>query len=377
MSGKYGGGGNKCVVCEKTCYDAEGVSFEKKIYHAKPCFRCNGSPDAECKKELTTSNAALYEDKLYCKQCFQKNNFAQKQKATNWAPKTEGGSETASKFGGGGTSCMVCSKTVYPAETVSFEKQPFHLECFRCTYERVSPETEQKTVCNKKIEGASGAAMFENKIYCLKCFGEGGFRQKQIAQHKVASPGGGDDAPKTQSRFGGGGNSCAVCSKTVYPAETVAFEKKAYHPDCFKCTVATCGKKMAASDGNIFEDLLYCSKCFKEGGFKQKQNQTVRNFTPSAGSDTASKFGGSGIKCYVCTKTVYQAENVSFEKKSFHPECFKCKHCSKKLASASDAEGKRNPNETDFDVDVYCKKCWKELGLHMAQVSSPKAGGGD
>jgi len=31
------------------------------------------------------------------------------------------------------------------------------------------------------------------------------------------------------SGYGGGGSACVVCQKTAFPAETIQYEKKAYH----------------------------------------------------------------------------------------------------------------------------------------------------
>jgi hypothetical protein len=152
------------------------------------------------------------------------------------------------------------------------------------------------------------------------------------------------------------------CDKTVYAAETVAFEKQAYHADCFKCD--NCSKVIAnASGAAVYEAQLLCTKCFKDGGYERKQANTAREYKPSA-SSAPSKFGGGGAKCYTCNTTVYAAEAISYEKKSFHSDCFKCKNCSKKI-SPSGAEAKHLGDE----IEVFCKKCWGDLGLNRAQLN--------
>lgn len=344
---KFGGGGASCTICAKTVYPAETVQFEKKPYHIE-CFRCS-----ECDKKMEgPGNASAYEEKIYCKHCFAKGGFAQKQRNTTWTKK-EGGSAVASKFGGGGNPCEVCAKTVYPAETVSYEKKVYHAECFQCSN------------CSKKMV-PSGAAQFEqdgkNLLFCSKCFSDGGYSRKQAAQHKV----GGTSATSSgiSSKFGGGGNPCTACDKTVYPAESMSFEKRVYHAECFKCKV--CDKKMTPSGAAQFEEdgvkNVYCTKCFQEGGYTRKQAATAKGVSGSGGNSAiASKFGGGGTKCYRCQKTVYPAETVSFEKQSFHQDCFTCLNCDKKC-STSEAEGKK----IEGGVDVYCRKCWRELGLGRA-----------
>jgi len=346
MSG-YGGGGASCVVCQKTAFPAETIQYEKKAYHVE-CFQCS-----ECKKKMDgPAGAANYEGVLFCKHCFAKGGYSQKQKSVVWTPPADAGGAAPSKFGGGGLKCTVCDKTVYAAETVSYEKKPYHAECFKCSN------------CVKKIS-PSGAAMFEEKLFCSKCFADGGYRQKQVATaSKTPAAAGSSAAP---SKFGGGGNKCVKCDKTVYAAETVSFEKAAYHADCFKCD--SCTKIIqSASGAAVFETLLLCVKCFKDGGYKQKQSNTVKEYKPSSASAAPSKFGGGGQKCYTCNTTVYAAEAISYEKKLFHGDCLKCRNCSKKI-TPSGAEAKHVGDE----IEVYCKKCWGELGLNRASVALKKS----
>lgn len=136
--------------------------------------------------------------------------------------------------------------------------------------------------------------------------------------------------------------------------------------------VLTAKKIMTPAGANLFrdgddgQDKLLCVKCFRDGGYKQKQNQTVKNHVATGTSTASSKFGGGGLKCYSCTKTVYAAEVIAYEKKSFHGECFKCMNCSKQLQTAG-AEAKK----TGEEIEVYCRKCWGDLGLNRAAVSSP------
>jgi len=346
MSG-YGGGGSSCVVCLKTAFPAETIQYEKKAYHVE-CFQCS-----ECKKKMDgPAGAANFEGILFCKHCFAKGGYSQKQKNVVWTPPADAGAAAPSKFGGGGQKCTVCDKTVYAAETVSYEKKPYHAECFKCSN------------CVKKIS-PSGAAMFEEKLFCSKCFADGGYRQKQVATaSKTPAAVGSSAAP---SKFGGGGNKCVKCDKTVYAAETVSFEKAAYHAECFKCD--SCTKIIqSASGAAVFETLLLCVKCFKDGGYKQKQTNTVKEYKPSTTNAAPSKFGGGGAKCYTCNTTVYAAEAISYEKKLFHSDCLKCRNCSKKV-TPSGAEAKRIGEE----IEVYCKKCWGELGLNRASVALKKS----
>jgi len=214
MSGRYGGGGNACVICEKVAYPAETIQYEKKAYHIE-CFKCS-----DCGKKMEgPAQAANFDGVLFCKQCFQKGGYHQKQRNVVWT-KAENLSPDAasapSKFGGGGVKCTVCEKTVYAAETVSFEKKPYHGECFKCT------------TCTKKMTPA-GAAVFEEKLYCSKCFDTGGFRAKQAATAQKAGTGTKPASSSGPSKFGGGGTKCYGCNLTVYAAEGISLEKNVPH----------------------------------------------------------------------------------------------------------------------------------------------------
>jgi len=337
----FGGGGVACTSCAKTVYPAETVSFEKKPYHVD-CFFCS-----KCEVKKNPGEMSQYEDVLYCRHCFQKEGFAQKQRNVKW--KKSGGtpSAAASKFGGGGTKCTICAKTVYAAETISFEKKPYHQECFQCSQ------------CNLKLT-ASGTGMYEEKLYCKKCFQTGGFVQKQ--RNTKWTPKTGSSAAAA-SKFGGGGNPCKACGKTVYAAEQLNFEKQCFHAECFKCH--TCDRKMTASSAAQYEENTFCSKCFGEGGYRQKQATVTKGSGSSTASAKFSKFGGGGNKCKVCTKTVYPAETVQFEKDYYHTDCFRCsvETCSVKLGNTSSAEYTKADGKVSA---IFCKKCYHEGGHNRA-----------
>lgn len=333
---KFGGGGVKCFICDKTAYPAETIQFEKVPYHVD-CFRCK-----TCNKKLEgAAKASKYEEDIYCKQCFSSGGFAQKQRNVKWTKSATTTGATTSKFGGGGAPCTICTKTVYMAEMVQYEKKPYHADCFKCTD------------CDLKIT-TSNAALFEDAVKCRKCFQAGGYTQKQAKSGTSGSA----KTNALASRFGGGGTKCTICEKTVYSAEQISFEKKPYHAECFKCTL--CTKKIVPSNANAFEGDIICSKCFKDKGYAQKQTKTTKS-TGGSSNALASKFGGGGTKCYVCEKTVYPAELISYEKKAFHSDCFKCKNCSIKV-TPSNANGRK----VGDDLEVYCKKCWQEGGFNRA-----------
>lgn len=255
-----------------------------------------------------------------------------------------------SKFGGGGVKCAVCNRTSYPAETIQFEKISFHAQCFKCFN------------CDKKLEGPAKASKYEENIYCNSCFSTGNYAQKQ--RNVTWTKGSSVSSNSIASKFGGGGTPCTVCATTVYSAEQISFEKKVYHPDCFQCT--TCSKKMNPSDGAQYESTLYCRKCFQDGGFAVKQ-ATSKSTGSSKSNALASKFGGGGTPCAICSKTVYPAEQLSYDKKAYHSNCFKCAICSKKM-TVSNANTWQEPDNPE---QIICDKCWGagEYALKQAKCS--------
>lgn len=357
---KFGGGGSKCTICTKTCYPAETISFEKLPYHVD-CFRCQGETGEEgktCNKKMEgASKASAYDGKIYCAQCFKKGGFAQKQRNVKWTKSSSGSTGVSSKFGGGGTSCKVCQKTVFQAEAISYEKQSYHSDCFTCTH-----EVDGK-VCARKMK-TSDAKMFEDKLYCSKCFESGGYRNKQGQIKKNTT----STTNALASRFGGGGVKCEVCAKTVYAAETVSYEKKAYHPQCFTCTHVTeagvtCAKKLTPSGAKILEGSLYCDKCWESGGYRQKQSKLKKGTSSGPTNTRFANFGGGGNKCERCDKTVYPAETIQYEKKFFHQACFTCQEetCQKKLTPSSAEYNKKSDS-------IHCKQCFQDKGLHLANA---------
>lgn len=263
-------------------------------------------------------------------------------------------------FGGGGVACSICTKTAYPAETQYFEQKPYHRDCFRCT------------TCKKDLD-APTANIFDNKLYCKMCFAKGGFARKQAeVKWSEGDKKTSDSNASLASKFGGGGNPCTKCGKTVYAGETVQYEQKVYHPKCFTCS--DCNIEIPMSDANQFESKIYCKMCWKKGKFNEKQLALVgagaaagAGAQPKAASYNPrfANLGGGGSKCYTCGKTVYPAETVQYEQRPYHAKCFKCCHCSKEILMVSQAEHKGDK--------VYCNKCFMELGLWQATLNeTPK-----
>ncbi|NXN88253.1 CSRP2 protein, partial [Bombycilla garrulus] len=73
-----------------------------------------------------------------------------------------------------------------------------------------------------------------------------------------------------------------------------------------------------------------------------------RRAAPSRGRTTMPNWGG-GNKCGACGRTVYHAEEMQCDGRSFHRCCFLCMVCRKNLDSTTVAI---------HDDEVYCKSCY-------------------
>jgi cysteine/glycine-rich protein len=267
------------------------------------------------------------------------------------------------KFGGGGVKCAICGKTAYNAEQISFEKVIYHVNCFRCT------------VCNKKM-GSDKAVMHEGKLYDRRCYARQGFAN-QVAKVVWTKKTGTAKSSGGSSKFGGGGNPCTICGKTVYTAEQTVYDKKIYHPKCFCCS--KCNKSLSPTNANMFEENLFCLKCWAEGNYTQKQTHSTKWKASSAPKKqtitTSSKggsgrFGGGGVPCTICGKTVYRGELLSFEKKPYHAKCFKCCYCKLKIRGTADAQ--QFEDLKTKETSIWCKKCFKDQGKAREQTNSAK-----
>ncbi|KAI2662907.1 Cysteine and glycine-rich protein 3 [Labeo rohita] len=58
---------------------------------------------------------------------------------------------------------------------------------------------------------------------------------------------------------------------------------------------------------------------------------------------------GGGAKCGACEKTVYHAEEIQCNSRSFHKTCFICMTCRKGLDSTTVAA---------HESEIYCKSCY-------------------
>lgn len=97
--------------------------------------------------------------------------------------------------------------------------------------------------------------------------------------------------PRARS-FGGGGEKCAACAKTVYAAEKLGVHGKVFHQACFKC--ATCSTKLKVHNFEVDSDtgLLYCKVHFAQARSAKGGDAQYREPTVVAGVVAVASAGG-------------------------------------------------------------------------------------
>ena len=106
--------------------------------------------------------------------------------------------------------------------------------------------------------------------------------------------------PRHRFSFGGGGEKCHKCAKTVYAAERITTHGKAWHSACFRCMV--CEQKLAMHSVELDgEHNLYCKVHFHqawkqrgEGGARHQGEYRGRTEASSASSSAAAAAVAAG-----------------------------------------------------------------------------------
>lgn len=185
-----------------------------------------------------------------------------------------------------------------------------------------------------------------------------------------------EETPRRRS-FGGGGDKCHACGKTVYQAEKLATHGLSWHMNCFRC--ATCDKKLAVHNMELDEHHVPFCKIHFAQRWKARASGSARYMgaspppaaadpdalpdispQPTQGatahaqlsgtndSDTTTGLRRIGVspaaplatsvsswvasqekRCARCAKAVYAfemriARSHNGEQLYFHPACFRC-----------------------------------------------------
>ena len=101
------------------------------------------------------------------------------------------------------------------------------------------------------------------------------------------------NASKPRSIFGGGGEKCAVCFKTVYQAERTLADGRPFHHACFRCV--TCACKLSLSSFERIEDgRLYCKAHFMQQWLERSSGAATQLGAPIPAAPATSSADGQG-----------------------------------------------------------------------------------
>ena len=92
---------------------------------------------------------------------------------------------------------------------------------------------------------------------------------------------------KTAPRFGGGGEKCKTCTKTVYPNERISYDNGTWHQLCFKCI--QCRSTLSLTAVAMISGDLYCKTCFKKIFLREGRYSTFEANKGSLPKDVAAE----------------------------------------------------------------------------------------
>ncbi|CAF0919706.1 unnamed protein product [Didymodactylos carnosus] len=89
-------------------------------------------------------------------------------------------------------------------------------------------------------------------------------------------------------QWGGGGDKCQRCEKTVYANEAVSACSAKWHKGCFKCK--TCNGLLTLVSYKDFQNDIYCKSCYQDKLHPHERNrkQLEKNFSRQPGGDQAA-----------------------------------------------------------------------------------------
>lgn len=348
----------KCYQCSKSVYKAEELVAIGKSWHIS-CFTCGGKNSDGCKRVLKRDGYLDHDNEPYCNSCYSK---LFRPKGFNMASSinTDIPVETPSvthvkagfsdnfetlvakrelspvhKLGTNSPTCCVCLKSVNKFELVEAAGKSWHTKCFTCG-----------GLANKGCKKALQRDHYleqDGQPFCSAChvklFG------------RATSP-----TPPPRVAPASVASTISIHSKPPAPPTV---KPKAVEPKATNALAA----KSKASDGPAVKP--------------KATDVPAKAALVAPVNKVATKLGTAAPKCYVCSKSVYKAEEMIAINQTWHLTCFTCggtnkDGCRKVL--------KRN-GYVDHDSQPYCPACHSKLfrstspspaGAGAAKASPPK-----
>ncbi|KNC52641.1 LIM domain-containing protein unc-97 [Thecamonas trahens ATCC 50062] len=309
---QFGGNHAKCPKCSKTVYPIEARKINDIRYH-KTCARC-----AECDKTVG-ADYVVANNQLYCKVHVPKSSALVASSAPPPSSRTSSRPASVGGFGGGGSKCPTCAKTVYKLEALKIDNVVFHKSCVRCA-------TCAKVLKKETYVKVEGTFYCEGHVPKLKAVdGATGERPSFEAPPPsgAAMSAVGDEVAAAVDRIGDHVATsealpkCLGCREPIDGARTAALGGS-FHPACLKC--ASCNMPIK---GVVKEDL------------KARKAYCLPHYQASGGAAAKT------YTCVACSSTIQAGDRVTLpsNKASYHKACFVCSKCSGPIAGSSADSG--------------------------------------
>jgi len=266
--------------------------------------------------------------------------------------------------------CATCGKSVYPLEAVNALDKTFHKQCFRCKH------------CDNVIS-LKGFSAIEGEPYCKPHYLEL-FKTKGNYAAITGSDG------NTSSSFNASNSFKGVMS--AVQGEKKGDLKKVTTVDKSAPVIDSEVKIKKSERKNLMEEVSQTHD-LKQTETVDKSAPVIENVAikkvdrkslltsiekgvplekPDATSDHSSPSivvkSSAANKCAKCGKGVYPLEMISACDKSYHKQCFRCKHCDGQLSlkGFSAIEG-----------EPYCKPHYLELFKTKGNYAAISGGDGN
>jgi hypothetical protein len=261
-----------CYVCQKSIVNEEIIIFDKNNYH-KDCFNCN-----ECHKSLVDEkNLQKHNSKACCIECFNKH-FAER--------------------------CCECSEPICNGKSTGYNGKSYHFDCFRCS------------LCNKVISGGEFAE-HDSKRCCVECYD----------QHFSIK--------------------CCKCLKIILNGQYINYNDKMFHPNCFRCD--NCNKVITDKEFPTHDGKPCCVQCYDE------------HFSS---------------KCVYCLKSISNAKSIIYNDKKYHEDCFRCGQCDKVMTDSKFHTNNSKPCCNQCYDQIFapnCSKCLEKISVGKSIIYDKKS----
>lgn len=176
--------------------------------------------------------------------------------------------------------CYACQEVILSDELIIFERNNYHKHCFYCTQ------------CGKVLINENNLREHESRPCCIQCFNEY-FAIK-----------------------------CEQCAKPITTGESIKYNEKKYHPNCFLCV--QCNKPIIDREFAVHNSKPCCLQCYNEN---------------------------LALRCEKCGQTIFNEEYVMHNEHNYHPDCFRCERCNKVISDRTFPVHNLKP---------YCLGCYSE-----------------